>query len=184
MTTQFRRNPARTCLADGWISRRSFPAGESIDNLSTKRWNPSTSSAGASTPRSVSREATPAAAGSTAGPARSCSTPHLRDQASAGCPMAEFQQVLPGQSRAQIRRLLDELRRSGQRVSWARVAGLAGVPAANPTSQAWAFRRATGSHRMSHRNPLTGRPVAWPHLPMFIRQARSREIRRTTISAC
>jgi len=39
---------------------------------------------------------------------------HLRDQGSAGCPMAELQQVLPGQSRAQIKRLLDELRREGR----------------------------------------------------------------------
>ncbi len=33
---------------------------------------------------------------------------HLRDQTSAGRPMAEFQQVLPGQSLAQIRRLRHE----------------------------------------------------------------------------
>jgi hypothetical protein len=39
---------------------------------------------------------------------------HLRDQANAGCPMAELQQVLPGQSRAQIKRLLDELQREGR----------------------------------------------------------------------
>lgn len=39
---------------------------------------------------------------------------HLRDQGDAGCPMAEFQQVLPGQSRAQIKRLLYELRRDGR----------------------------------------------------------------------
>lgn len=39
---------------------------------------------------------------------------HLRDQGSAGCPMAELQQVLPGQSRKQIKRLLDELRREGR----------------------------------------------------------------------
>jgi ATP-dependent DNA helicase RecG len=39
---------------------------------------------------------------------------HLRDRAGAGCPMAELQQVLPGQSRAQIKRLLDELRREGR----------------------------------------------------------------------
>jgi ATP-dependent DNA helicase RecG len=39
---------------------------------------------------------------------------HLRDQAGAGCPMAELQQVLPGQSRAQIKRLVDELRQEGK----------------------------------------------------------------------
>jgi len=38
---------------------------------------------------------------------------HLSDQGETGCPMAELQQVLPGQSRAQIKRLLDELRRDG-----------------------------------------------------------------------
>jgi ATP-dependent DNA helicase RecG len=39
---------------------------------------------------------------------------HLRDQTRAGCQMAELQQVLPGQSRAQIKRLLDDLRREGR----------------------------------------------------------------------
>lgn len=39
---------------------------------------------------------------------------HLRDQAGSGCPMSELQQVLPGQSRAQIKRLLDELKREGR----------------------------------------------------------------------
>lgn len=39
---------------------------------------------------------------------------HLRDHAEAGSPMAELQEVLPGQSRAQIKRLLDELRREGR----------------------------------------------------------------------
>ena len=39
---------------------------------------------------------------------------HLRGQVSEGCPMAELQQVLPGQSRAQIKRLLDELRLEGR----------------------------------------------------------------------
>lgn len=39
---------------------------------------------------------------------------HLRDQGSVGCPMSELQQVLPGQSRAQIKRLLDELRQEGR----------------------------------------------------------------------
>lgn len=38
---------------------------------------------------------------------------HLHDQAGAGSPMAELQQVLPGQSRAQLKRLLDELRGEG-----------------------------------------------------------------------
>lgn len=38
---------------------------------------------------------------------------HLQDQGGAGSPMAELQQVLPGQSRAQLKRLLDELRREG-----------------------------------------------------------------------
>ena len=36
---------------------------------------------------------------------------HLRDQGDAGCPMSDLQQVLPAQSRAQVKRLLDELRR-------------------------------------------------------------------------
>ena len=39
---------------------------------------------------------------------------HLRDHRSTGCPMAELQEVLPGQSRAQIKRLLDELREEGR----------------------------------------------------------------------
>ncbi len=39
---------------------------------------------------------------------------HLRDQAGTGIPMAELQQVLPGQSRAQIKRLLEELRQEGR----------------------------------------------------------------------
>ena len=39
---------------------------------------------------------------------------HLRDQGDRGCPMAELQQVLPGQSRAQIKGLLYELRREGR----------------------------------------------------------------------
>ena len=38
---------------------------------------------------------------------------HLRDHAEAGSPMAELQEVLPGQSRVQIKRLLDELRTEG-----------------------------------------------------------------------
>lgn len=39
---------------------------------------------------------------------------HLRDHGDVGSPMAELQEVLPGQSRAQIKRLLDELRREGR----------------------------------------------------------------------
>ncbi|MCB1048430.1 MAG: transcriptional regulator, partial [Calditrichaeota bacterium] len=39
---------------------------------------------------------------------------HLTSQAREGCPMADLQQVLPGQSRAQIKRLMDELRRGGR----------------------------------------------------------------------
>ena len=39
---------------------------------------------------------------------------HLRDHARRGCPMTELQEVLPGQSRAQIKRLLDELRQAGR----------------------------------------------------------------------
>lgn len=35
---------------------------------------------------------------------------HLQEQGAAGSPMSELQEVLPGQSRAQIKRLLDELR--------------------------------------------------------------------------
>lgn len=38
---------------------------------------------------------------------------HLRDHEATGCPMSELQQVLPAQSRAQLKRLLDELRREG-----------------------------------------------------------------------
>lgn len=38
---------------------------------------------------------------------------HLRDHAARGSPMSELQQVLPGQSRAQVKRLLDELRQEG-----------------------------------------------------------------------
>jgi hypothetical protein len=50
---------------------------------------------------------------------------HLRDQRVSGCAMAELQEVLPGQSRAQIKRLMDELRQEGQarlegRRRWAR----------------------------------------------------------------
>lgn len=39
---------------------------------------------------------------------------HLSDHGSTGCPMAELQEVLPGQSRAQIKRLLEELRETGR----------------------------------------------------------------------
>jgi ATP-dependent DNA helicase RecG len=39
---------------------------------------------------------------------------HIRDHAKSGCPMADLQEVLPGHSRAQIKRLLDELRREGR----------------------------------------------------------------------
>jgi ATP-dependent DNA helicase RecG len=35
---------------------------------------------------------------------------HLKDHGETGCPMAELQQVLPALSRAQLKRLLDELR--------------------------------------------------------------------------
>lgn len=39
---------------------------------------------------------------------------HLSSSARSGCPMAELQQVLPSQSRAQLKRLLDELRHEGR----------------------------------------------------------------------
>jgi len=39
---------------------------------------------------------------------------HLADHAGSGCPMRELQEVLPGQSRDQIKRLLDELRQEGR----------------------------------------------------------------------
>jgi len=184
MRTQFRRNPAPKCLADGRISRRSFPAGESIDNLSTKRWNPSTSSAGASLPRSVSLEQPSAAAGWTARPARNCSTATYETK---GAPAARWPSSNRFSQNSPVRRssaCSTSFGGRGERVSMALVAGLAGIPAANAASPTGAFRRAIESHRMSHRSPLTGRLVAWPHLPMFIRQTRSREIRRTGISAC
>lgn len=39
---------------------------------------------------------------------------HVREGAATGCPMSELQQVLPAQSRDQLKRLLDELRREGR----------------------------------------------------------------------
>lgn len=39
---------------------------------------------------------------------------HVREGAATGCPMSELQQVLPAQSRDQLKRLLDDLRREGR----------------------------------------------------------------------
>jgi ATP-dependent DNA helicase RecG len=39
---------------------------------------------------------------------------HLRESGNAGCPISELQQVLPAQSRDQLKRLLSELRREGR----------------------------------------------------------------------
>lgn len=39
---------------------------------------------------------------------------HLRESGDAGCPVSELQQVLPAQSRDQLKRLLSELRREGR----------------------------------------------------------------------
>jgi ATP-dependent DNA helicase RecG len=39
---------------------------------------------------------------------------HIREIGTAGCPLSELQQVLPAQSRDQLKRLLGELRREGQ----------------------------------------------------------------------
>ncbi|MDP3937099.1 MAG: hypothetical protein Q8R92_03080 [Deltaproteobacteria bacterium] len=39
---------------------------------------------------------------------------HLRESGHAGCPLSELQQVLPAQSRDQLKRLLAELRREGR----------------------------------------------------------------------
>ena len=39
---------------------------------------------------------------------------HLSDHAAVGCPMSELQQVLPSQSRAQLKRFLDEMRAEGR----------------------------------------------------------------------
>ena len=39
---------------------------------------------------------------------------HLWESGDAGCPMSELQQVLPAQSRDQLKRLLSELRREGR----------------------------------------------------------------------
>ena len=39
---------------------------------------------------------------------------HLRESGDAGCPISELQQVLPAQSRDQLKRLLSELRREGR----------------------------------------------------------------------
>jgi ATP-dependent DNA helicase RecG len=39
---------------------------------------------------------------------------HLRESGDDGCPISELQQVLPAQSRDQLKRLLGELRREGR----------------------------------------------------------------------
>jgi len=57
--------------------------------------------------RSASREDTPATAGSAAVPARSSSTATCETRRAPARPKAKLQQVLPGQSRAQIKRLPD-----------------------------------------------------------------------------
>jgi len=58
---------------------------------------------------------------------------HLSDHAAVGCPMSELQQVLPSQSRAQLKRFLDEMRAEGRvylegERRWARWYPAAGRP--------------------------------------------------------